>query len=198
MGIIWWIIVGVIAGWATGKIMKGEGYGFWADMLLGIAGALFGGFIASHLGLHFSGLHLHAHRRHYRRDHHRVSLPAHHRKRNDAVKRLTPPLSSPGAAGVVSLNYFLRPIAPARRRRCRWRRRGRRLTHQHRKAWKRKAARRVVDHVELAHDTAPGLSPASGTSISTAPRRAPPHSRPSPSPAASRTPSSIPGSAPGC
>lgn len=56
MGIIWWIIVGVIAGWATGKIMKGEGYGFWADMLLGIAGALFGGFIASHLGLHFSGL----------------------------------------------------------------------------------------------------------------------------------------------
>ena len=56
MGIIWWIIVGVIAGWATGKIMKGEGYSFWADMLLGIAGALFGGFVAGHLGLHYTGL----------------------------------------------------------------------------------------------------------------------------------------------
>jgi uncharacterized membrane protein YeaQ/YmgE (transglycosylase-associated protein family) len=55
MGFIWWIIVGVIAGWATGKIMKGSGYGFWADMLLGIAGAVVGGFIAGHLGLAASG-----------------------------------------------------------------------------------------------------------------------------------------------
>ena len=27
MYILWWIIVGLIAGWATGKLMKGEGYG---------------------------------------------------------------------------------------------------------------------------------------------------------------------------
>ena len=56
MSILWWIIIGVIAGWITGKIMQGEGYGFWADMLLGIAGALLGGFVARHLGLGGGGL----------------------------------------------------------------------------------------------------------------------------------------------
>ena len=49
MGIIAWILAGLIAGWLTGKIMKGSGYGFFVDILLGIAGALVGGFIASHL-----------------------------------------------------------------------------------------------------------------------------------------------------
>lgn len=51
MGFIAWIIAGLIAGWATGKIMKGSGYGFFVDILLGIAGAIVGGFIARHLGL---------------------------------------------------------------------------------------------------------------------------------------------------
>jgi uncharacterized membrane protein YeaQ/YmgE (transglycosylase-associated protein family) len=51
MEILWWIIVGLVAGWATGKIMKGSGYGFIVDTLLGIAGAVVGGFIARHLGL---------------------------------------------------------------------------------------------------------------------------------------------------
>ncbi|HEV2278236.1 MAG TPA: GlsB/YeaQ/YmgE family stress response membrane protein [Acidobacteriaceae bacterium] len=50
MHILWWIIVGLIAGWATGKIMKGSGYGVFADILLGIAGALVGGFIMRALG----------------------------------------------------------------------------------------------------------------------------------------------------
>ena len=49
MGIILWILGGLIAGWLTGKIMKGSGYGFFVDILLGIAGGLVGGFIASHL-----------------------------------------------------------------------------------------------------------------------------------------------------
>lgn len=35
-GIIWWIVVGLLAGWAAGKIMKGGGYGVIADILLGI------------------------------------------------------------------------------------------------------------------------------------------------------------------
>ena len=45
MVVLWWIIVGLIAGWATGKIMRGSGYGAIADILLGIAGALIGGWI---------------------------------------------------------------------------------------------------------------------------------------------------------
>jgi len=52
---LWWIIVGLVAGWATGKIMKESGYGFFVDIIIGIAGALVGGFIARHLGLGGSG-----------------------------------------------------------------------------------------------------------------------------------------------
>jgi uncharacterized membrane protein YeaQ/YmgE (transglycosylase-associated protein family) len=55
MGILMWILVGLVAGWLTGKIMKGSGYGFFVDILLGIAGALIGGFLASHLGLDAHG-----------------------------------------------------------------------------------------------------------------------------------------------
>jgi uncharacterized membrane protein YeaQ/YmgE (transglycosylase-associated protein family) len=56
MNFLWWIIVGLVAGWATGKIMKGSGYGFIFDVLLGIVGAVLGGFIAGHLGLGGGGL----------------------------------------------------------------------------------------------------------------------------------------------
>jgi uncharacterized membrane protein YeaQ/YmgE (transglycosylase-associated protein family) len=50
MVLLWWIIVGLIAGWATGKIMRGSGYGPMADILLGIAGAIVGGWIMRALG----------------------------------------------------------------------------------------------------------------------------------------------------
>jgi len=50
MVVLWWIIVGLIAGWATGKIMRGSGYGVFADILLGIAGAIIGGWIMRALG----------------------------------------------------------------------------------------------------------------------------------------------------
>ena len=50
-GIIAWIIIGVVAGWLTGKIMKGSGFGFFVDMIVGIIGAMVGGFLSYHLGL---------------------------------------------------------------------------------------------------------------------------------------------------
>ncbi len=56
-GIIAWIIIGVIAGWLTGKIMKGSGFGFLMDMVVGLAGALIGGFLSAHLGLGGVGEH---------------------------------------------------------------------------------------------------------------------------------------------
>ena len=40
---VWWILVGLIAGWAAGKIMKGGGYGPVMDIVLGIVGAIVGG-----------------------------------------------------------------------------------------------------------------------------------------------------------
>jgi uncharacterized membrane protein YeaQ/YmgE (transglycosylase-associated protein family) len=50
MFIVWWIIVGFIAGWITGKIMKGPGYGALMDMVIGIIGTIVGGFIMRTLG----------------------------------------------------------------------------------------------------------------------------------------------------
>jgi uncharacterized membrane protein YeaQ/YmgE (transglycosylase-associated protein family) len=50
-GILAWIIIGIIAGWLTGKIMKGSGFGVLMDMVVGLIGAMIGGFISYHLGL---------------------------------------------------------------------------------------------------------------------------------------------------
>ena len=49
-GLIAWIVIGVIAGLLTGKLMKGSGFGFWMDMIVGLIGALVGGFISTRLG----------------------------------------------------------------------------------------------------------------------------------------------------
>jgi uncharacterized membrane protein YeaQ/YmgE (transglycosylase-associated protein family) len=50
-GILAWIIIGIIAGWLTGKLMKGSGFGVIMDMVVGLIGALVGGFIATHVGI---------------------------------------------------------------------------------------------------------------------------------------------------
>jgi len=55
-GLIYWIVVGLIAGWAAGKIMKGGGYGTLMDIVLGIVGAVVGGFLLGLLGIHAGGL----------------------------------------------------------------------------------------------------------------------------------------------
>lgn len=49
--LIWWMGVGLIAGWATGKIMKGSGYGVAMDIILGICGAVVGGLTLGILGI---------------------------------------------------------------------------------------------------------------------------------------------------
>jgi uncharacterized membrane protein YeaQ/YmgE (transglycosylase-associated protein family) len=52
---IWWICVGLVAGWATGKILKGSGYGALADIVIGILGAIVGGFVMRAIGFAGSG-----------------------------------------------------------------------------------------------------------------------------------------------
>lgn len=54
-GFIWWIVIGLIAGWAAGRIMKGGGYGVIADILLGIAGGIIGGWLVGLLGIGAGG-----------------------------------------------------------------------------------------------------------------------------------------------
>jgi uncharacterized membrane protein YeaQ/YmgE (transglycosylase-associated protein family) len=55
-GLIWAVIVGLIAGWLAGKVMKGGGYGTLMDIVLGIAGGVIGGFVFGLVGLSASGL----------------------------------------------------------------------------------------------------------------------------------------------
>jgi uncharacterized membrane protein YeaQ/YmgE (transglycosylase-associated protein family) len=53
--LLWFIIIGFIAGWAAGKIMGTGGYGPLMDILIGIAGAIVGGFLLRLLGLYSTG-----------------------------------------------------------------------------------------------------------------------------------------------
>jgi uncharacterized membrane protein YeaQ/YmgE (transglycosylase-associated protein family) len=55
MNLIWWILVGLIAGWAAGKIMKGGGYGVVMDIVLGIIGAVIGGWVMGMFGVYAGG-----------------------------------------------------------------------------------------------------------------------------------------------
>jgi len=49
MGILSWIVVGAIAGWLTGLVMKGHGFGLLGNILVGVVGGLIGGWLAGPL-----------------------------------------------------------------------------------------------------------------------------------------------------
>jgi uncharacterized membrane protein YeaQ/YmgE (transglycosylase-associated protein family) len=49
MGILSWLVVGLIAGFLASQLMRGGGYGLIGDIIVGIVGALIGGFLASTL-----------------------------------------------------------------------------------------------------------------------------------------------------
>jgi uncharacterized membrane protein YeaQ/YmgE (transglycosylase-associated protein family) len=51
MEILWFIIVGIVAGWLASVIMRGRGFGLIGDLVLGIVGAVIGGFIFRLLGI---------------------------------------------------------------------------------------------------------------------------------------------------
>lgn len=50
-GIVGWIIIGLLAGWLTGKVTRGRGFGCLTNILLGLIGAVIGGWIFSKLGI---------------------------------------------------------------------------------------------------------------------------------------------------
>ena len=49
MGILSWLVVGLIAGWLAGHIVTGRGYGILGDIIAGVLGALIGGYLAGAL-----------------------------------------------------------------------------------------------------------------------------------------------------
>jgi uncharacterized membrane protein YeaQ/YmgE (transglycosylase-associated protein family) len=54
-GIIIWLIVGAIAGWLAGMVIKGGGFGLIGDIIVGIIGALIAGWLLPQLGIIIGG-----------------------------------------------------------------------------------------------------------------------------------------------
>ncbi len=55
MSFLYFLLVGLIAGWLAGQIMKGGGYGVLGDIVIGIVGAIIGGWLFGVLGLTIGG-----------------------------------------------------------------------------------------------------------------------------------------------
>lgn len=54
-GLIAWLVIGAIAGWLAGSLVKGGGFGIIGDIIVGIIGAFVGGWLAGLLGIHIGG-----------------------------------------------------------------------------------------------------------------------------------------------
>ena len=55
MEFVWFILIGLVAGWLAGQVMKGGGFGVVGDIVVGVIGALLGGFIFRTLGVSSGG-----------------------------------------------------------------------------------------------------------------------------------------------
>ena len=56
MNFILWLLIGALAGYLAGRIMKGEGFGVVGNIIVGIVGAFVGGLVFGLLGLAMNGL----------------------------------------------------------------------------------------------------------------------------------------------
>jgi len=55
MEFVWFIVVGLVAGWLAGLLVKGGGFGVIGDIVVGVLGALLGGFLFASLGASAGG-----------------------------------------------------------------------------------------------------------------------------------------------
>jgi uncharacterized membrane protein YeaQ/YmgE (transglycosylase-associated protein family) len=56
MEFVWFILVGLVAGWLAGMLVKGGGFGVVGDIVVGVIGALLGGYLFGLFGLSAGGL----------------------------------------------------------------------------------------------------------------------------------------------
>lgn len=56
MNVIWFLLIGIIAGWIAGQVMRGGSFGLVGNLIVGVIGALLGGFLFSLLNLSAHGL----------------------------------------------------------------------------------------------------------------------------------------------
>ena len=55
MEFVWFVVVGLVAGWLAGVLVKGGGFGVVGDIVVGLIGALLGGFLFKSLGASMGG-----------------------------------------------------------------------------------------------------------------------------------------------
>ena len=55
MDLLWFLLIGILAGWLAGQVMKGGGYGLIGDLVLGIIGAFVGGWVLGLVGVTAGG-----------------------------------------------------------------------------------------------------------------------------------------------
>jgi uncharacterized membrane protein YeaQ/YmgE (transglycosylase-associated protein family) len=56
MQLLWFLTIGIAAGWLAGQLMKGGGYGLIGDLVIGVIGAFLGGWLFRTLGIVAGGL----------------------------------------------------------------------------------------------------------------------------------------------
>ncbi len=56
MSILWFLLIGLCAGWLAAKVIKGNSFGLLGNLIVGVIGALIGGFLFAQLGVSQSGL----------------------------------------------------------------------------------------------------------------------------------------------
>jgi uncharacterized membrane protein YeaQ/YmgE (transglycosylase-associated protein family) len=56
MEILWFLIIGAVAGWIAGEMVRGDGFGLVGNIVVGIVGAVIGGFLFNMLGIGAYGL----------------------------------------------------------------------------------------------------------------------------------------------
>ncbi len=51
MEFLWFLLIGLVAGWLAGQIMDGGGFGVLGDLIVGVLGAILGGWLFGFLGI---------------------------------------------------------------------------------------------------------------------------------------------------
>ena len=54
-GLLWFVLIGLVAGWLAGVLVKGGGFGILGDIVVGVLGAVIGGFLFGSLGIGVGG-----------------------------------------------------------------------------------------------------------------------------------------------
>jgi uncharacterized membrane protein YeaQ/YmgE (transglycosylase-associated protein family) len=56
MDFLWFLLIGLVAGWLAGQLTKGGGFGLLGDLIVGVIGALLGGWLFGQLRISAGGL----------------------------------------------------------------------------------------------------------------------------------------------